>query len=201
MKYVSIPVRYTLILLGLLIGTAALAILWPQAALADDCLRDPFDAEDCLRTPGWAPILAGGVVWLSSLFASWGEVRNTLSSIRNGMPQMTASSGSVPHPWSGWFTWVNGGLRGANKTVDKATSNQQEADGNAAADKSEADKDRKTAHSFVLPVRIALGVVGAGVAILKAPLIGIGLIAIGVLAPDAIGYVIDFAIGDSKKKK
>lgn len=79
MKHVSMLPRVTLLFLGVLIGSAAVFWLWPQAALADDCLRDPFDAEDCLRTSFWAPVIAGVTGALTGLFVSLGEIKNTLA--------------------------------------------------------------------------------------------------------------------------
>lgn len=67
--------------LGLVTGGLIIVLFWPEAALADDCLRDPYNAEDCLRTSGWAPVMAGGVVWLTSIFAGLGEIKNTLAAL------------------------------------------------------------------------------------------------------------------------
>lgn len=77
----AVSARTIIPLLGVLAGGAVIVFFWPDAALADDCLRDPYNAEDCLRTSGWAPVMAGGVVWMTSIFAALGEIKNTLASL------------------------------------------------------------------------------------------------------------------------
>ena len=66
--------------IGVTLCAAVLVWIWPGAALADDCLRAPYNAEDCLRTSGWAPTLAGVTAALTGFFASLGEIKNTLVS-------------------------------------------------------------------------------------------------------------------------
>ncbi len=194
--------------LAAVLGAATLLWLWPDAALADDCLRDPFDAEDCLRTSGWAPVLAGAAVWLTSVFANLGEVGNTLSALANRVRPGAASaanainasgqyvqtsanaSGQMPHKSKGWWTWINKSLGDANKTVDPDNSaNIDEA-------RTKGEKIRRFAQKTKTPVRIMFGVAGVGITLLEAPIIGIGLLGIAVFYPDILGPVTDFIAGE-----
>lgn len=53
-------------LMLLLVGT-----LCVTGAMADDCERDPFNAQDCLRTAGYAQMIAGVVSATSGLFVNF----------------------------------------------------------------------------------------------------------------------------------
>lgn len=177
------------------IGAAVMLWLWPQPALADDCYRDIFNAEDCLRTPGWAPLIAGGMVSLIAFLSTLGEAGNTIASIRNGLPQMTASAGSsgggLRH--KGWWTRINEALLGANETAGTVTAEQ------AAAQRKRAAEIRKIARDTELPVRIAFGVVGVG-GLFLTPLVGVPLLGIAVFYPDILSPILDFIVGEDGKE-
>lgn len=83
--YITRPVPPWLPYALLFIGIFLVAYLWPDLAFADDCERDPFDAEDCLRTASTAPQIAGAAASAGILSSLWGEIRNTLSSIKAGL--------------------------------------------------------------------------------------------------------------------
>lgn len=80
---------------ALLICAAVYAVIFMALggapAAADDCLRDPFNAEDCLRSTGWAPVIAGSIASLISILTSIKEIPGTLHA---------SAAGSVP----GWRT-------------------------------------------------------------------------------------------------
>lgn len=194
--------------LATVLGAATLLWLWPDAALADDCLRDPFDAEDCLRTSGWAPVLAGVAVWLTSVFANLGEVGNTLRSLASRVRPGAASaanttnvssqyvqtsanaSGKMPHKSKGWWTWVNNSLLDTRKTWDPDGSEEVEDA------KKEAKRMRGVAQKSILPVRVILGTLAAGAVWFSAPWVGLGLVGIAVFYPDILGLVTDFVAGE-----
>lgn len=65
----------TLILLLIVLGSAW---LFPSPVWADDCLADPFNLNDCLRTFGTAPILSGAASSLSSILVNGGDLVQVL---------------------------------------------------------------------------------------------------------------------------
>lgn len=64
-----------LVLLLIILGSAW---FFPQPAWADDCLADPFNLNDCLRTFGTAPILSGAASSLSSILVNGGDLVQVL---------------------------------------------------------------------------------------------------------------------------
>jgi len=92
----------------LFIGVFLVFYLWPDLAFADDCQRDPFYAEDCLRTDSTAPQIAGAAASVGILSSLWGEARNTLSSIKSWLQ-------------SGWNS-ASQSASGAAETLEEAGS-------------------------------------------------------------------------------
>lgn len=211
MTRVDLEKHRTFVLLALLIGIAVVLWFLPDTALADDCERDPFDAEDCLRTSVFAPLIAAGVAGLTALLASLGEIRNTITSFSERVSQgavdaanvaaghdryiqTSANAGpKVPHGPSGWWDWINKGLGHAQRQ-------------NPAADTEKLDRDRDNwdhirqfARDSEKPVRVVFGIAGAGLALGTGTLlgvgVGIGLIGIAVFYPDILGPVLDFHAG------
>lgn len=64
-----------LVLLLIILGSSW---FFPQPAWADDCLADPFNLNDCLRTFGTAPILSGAASSLSSILVNGGDLVQVL---------------------------------------------------------------------------------------------------------------------------
>ena len=190
--------------MGTVIGGLFVAVVWPDTALADDCLRDPFNAEDCLRTSGWAPVIAGSVVSLIAVLASLGEIRNTLSSLSSisgvaagaipaantvsGTDQYAQASASPP-----FYQDITDKIFGAQQSIhDAAPESMPSPEEDIEENKRKIDIAKKAD----LPVRIVLGVGGAAAALAGAPLIGIGLVIITVIIPDPVSGVTKFMLGN-----
>ncbi len=71
-------------------------------AYADDCFRDPLNANDCLRTGGAAQIIAGLAATMTAVLVNGAEIIKTLVEIREGgttrkdTPETEKQSGSEP---------------------------------------------------------------------------------------------------------
>lgn len=61
---------------------AGVCLTWAMPAFADDFLRDPFNLQDGLRTPGWAPVLAGVSTAVVTLLVNGVEVTRTVIQAR-----------------------------------------------------------------------------------------------------------------------
>jgi len=194
--------RHVAVFCSMIVGGLILAF-WPDAAIADDCLRDPYNAEDCLRTSGWAPVMAGGIVWLTSIFTSLGEVGNTIR----------ASSAATAAQAGGW--WDNFSIRKLfpnapffQDTMDKIYDARKHIAQETKQDPSAIDREREAnrrstsqGEKSSLPWRIICAVGGgliAAVAIkVSIPAILLGGL-IGLIVPDAITFVEGFMLNRKK---
>jgi len=61
-----------------------LFLAWTLPVLAHDCLEDPLNANDCLRTPGTAPIIAGVTTVVVSVLVNGQEVVRTVLHPQDG---------------------------------------------------------------------------------------------------------------------
>jgi len=86
MKANKIWNKTNLIILGLLVGLIFLAT--PMTALADDCTRDPLNAADCMRTPGFRPTISVGISLAGAMAA-------TLVNILGGAVQAGGAAGAA----------------------------------------------------------------------------------------------------------
>jgi hypothetical protein len=87
MKANKILNKTSLITLGLLIGLVFLAT--PITALADDCTRDPLNAADCMRTPGFRPTISVGI-------SLAGALATVLVNILGGAIQAGGAAAAAP---------------------------------------------------------------------------------------------------------
>lgn len=178
------------VLLGaIVVGGTAFLIIWASPAVADDCLRDPFNAEDCLRTAGWAPVLAGGIASLVSILTSLGEIPGTLRA---------SAAGSVPN----WRTiWDR---------IGSVYESPGEAEERRQREQVTADKIKKSEPIWRVIIAGAVSVLTyAGVAVAAAAAgVTVGWWALAIAAaagfwsyftPDVFGPIIQWFTGPPKK--
>ena len=80
-------------------GWAALLFLgWALPVLADDCLQDPLNANDCLRTPGTAQVIAGVTTVVVTVLVNGQEVVRTILQPRNGAQVEEEQEGEEEEP-------------------------------------------------------------------------------------------------------
>lgn len=77
--------RWLLPGLGLLLSALAFSLLFTTPVYADDCTRDPLNAADCMRTPGFRPVI-------SIIISLGGAVAAVLVSI----PSASAAGAGLP---------------------------------------------------------------------------------------------------------
>ncbi len=82
--------RFTLSL-WLLFQLLALSLFLPDLAYADDCTRDPLNAADCMRTPGFRPVI-------SVIVSLGGTVATILVNVLSGAAAAAGSTsgGMIP---------------------------------------------------------------------------------------------------------
>ncbi len=82
--------RFTLSL-WLLFQLLALSLFLPDLAYADDCTRDPLNAADCMRTPGFRPVI-------SIIVSLGGTVATILVNVLSGAAAAAGSTsgGMIP---------------------------------------------------------------------------------------------------------
>jgi hypothetical protein len=92
--------------LALLIGISFCV----RVVLAHDCLSDPLNAQDCMRTTGTAEVLAGGA---SALVAGAVNGPTMLQTLSQGGDGGDGGGGMLPPDWS-----QNNGGRGDNPDTE-----------------------------------------------------------------------------------
>ena len=61
-----------------------IGLIWALPVLADDCLADPLNANDCLRTPGTAQVIAGVTSVVVTVLANGQEIVRTVLQPQDG---------------------------------------------------------------------------------------------------------------------
>ncbi|MEI7646103.1 MAG: hypothetical protein WCJ55_17685 [Chloroflexales bacterium] len=81
--------RWLLPALGLVFSALAFSLLFTTPVYADDCTRDPLNAADCMRTPGFRPVI-------SIIISMGGAVAAILVSIPSASAAGAGLPGSAP---------------------------------------------------------------------------------------------------------
>jgi len=81
-----------------LILALAILLLWAMRVAADDCLADPLNANDCLRTPGTAQVIAGVTAVVVTVLVNGQEVVQTILQPRDTQATEEAEGGEEQEP-------------------------------------------------------------------------------------------------------
>lgn len=114
--------------------------LWTLPAWADDCLRDPLNARDCLRTPGTAQLLGGITATTVSVLVNGQQVVQTLTQSSGSSSPSTVQTGEQPAETLTPDTEPDpGGAQTVSPTDRQEAMEQQRADAAAAQDRKDAE--------------------------------------------------------------
>lgn len=85
-------------LLRLVAWVVPLFLAWAAPALADDCFRDPLNANDCLRTPGTAQVIAGVTSVVVTVLVNGQEIVRTVLQPQDGQQPPEDGEGEEQEP-------------------------------------------------------------------------------------------------------
>ncbi len=124
----------------LVLFAAGIFALWTLPAWADDCLRDPLNARDCLRTPGTAQLLGGVTATMVSVLVNGQQIVQTLTQSTGGASPATVQTGGQPTETQMPDIEPEAeGERTTDPTERQEAMEQQRADAQAAQDRKDAE--------------------------------------------------------------
>lgn len=104
---------------------AGLFGLWTLPSWAHDCLRDPLNARDCLRTPGTAQLLGGITATTVSVLVNGQQLVQTLVQSTGGGAPATVQTGEPPPETRGPETEPETGGEGPTGPTDRQEQVEQ----------------------------------------------------------------------------